>query len=54
MSGTELRFTRLADFDRVCYESWPLGVFLSQETKVGMELKSMISDVLAVKTRVFQ
>jgi len=24
----ELRVTRLADFDRVCCESWPLDVFL--------------------------
>tara|TARA_Y100000385_G_scaffold290012_1_gene361435 strand:- start:277 stop:414 length:138 start_codon:yes stop_codon:yes gene_type:complete len=41
----ELRVTRLADFDRICCESWPLDVFLSQETKIGMEAKSMISDV---------
>jgi hypothetical protein len=36
--------TPLADFDRDCCESWPLDVFLSQETKIGMEVKSMISE----------
>ena len=51
----ELKVTRFADFDRVCCESWPFGVFLSQETQdrhgVEVDESAMFS---FDKTRVFQ